>query len=77
MAVPQVKIMRKEAIGIELTVTSSCFNSKLRRPSCQSSSTFKFMQSMYQGRKIIRTIAMKILIEKRQREGMLWWWESG
>lgn len=63
--VPQTRIARIDTILIEISVTSSKFNSETSRPCCQSSKTLTSMQSRDQCEKLITT-AMKIFIEKTE-----------
>lgn len=48
----------------ELTVKITNFNNDIIRPNCQPSIALKFMKSHYHRGKFIRTVTMKMFIEK-------------
>lgn len=60
----QPRSAKEESLGIELTVTSGSFNSKTMRPCGQCSTTPTLMKSRYRRERVIKTIAMKIFLEK-------------
>lgn len=67
MRVPQARSPREETIGVELTVASNNFNSKVLRPNSEYNSVLRFITSSYQIRELMWKIARKRFIADSQR----------
>lgn len=59
--------MREEMVTVEFTVISSKLNWKLIRNRHQSTTELKLLKSRYHDEEAIRTITIKVLTEKTER----------